>query len=97
MTVVHNILAIPFLIGAWICDWYLLLILFRAVARLPSLRATVFARAVGDLADPLNHRVSRGLAALHPRIASPRITYLTTFVVLLLLRYALLSFVVAVS
>ena len=92
MIVVHNLLALPILILVWMCDCYLVFISLRAIAQLPSIRNTTLARAVRDVSDPLGSRVSRGLAALHPRAASPRITYLTSAVILILMRHVLLWF-----
>ena len=94
MIVVHSLLALPILILVWICDCYLLFILVRVIAKLPSLYNTALAKAVRDLSDPLGRCVARGLAGLHPRAASPRITCLTSAVVLILLRYSLLWLVV---
>ena len=96
MIVVHNLLALPILILVWICDCYLLFILVRVIAKLPSLYNTALAKAGRDLSDPLGRCVARGLAGLHPRAASPRITCLTSAVVLVVLRYSLLWLVVTV-
>ena len=96
MVVINNILALPLLILVWICDFYLMFILVRAIAHLPTIYNTTLATAVRDVSDPLGSRVSRGLAALHPRAASLRITYLTSAVMLILVRYALLWFIVTV-
>jgi len=93
---IHNILASPFLMVLWMCDVYLLLICLRIIAQRPSLCSTTFSRTLRELTDPLYHRVSRRLAATHPRIASQRITWLTTVAALLLLRYAVLCLVVTV-
>ena len=92
MIVLHSLFALPILILVWMCDFYLVFIFLRVITQLPSIRNTTLARAVRDVSDPLGSRVSRGLAALHSRAASPRITYLTSAVILILMRYVLLWF-----